>query len=177
MLDDFNILVARCGRTIGLRGYVKLDIYTDFLSTFRVGAIFRCGDMLFTVEDFREHQKSVKFVEIADIDSAKRLTFLNVYTTRQNSVSSCHLNDDEFFWFDIVGLNVVDDGFSIGKVIDVERIGSVDYLLVEPHTTLISNTKLPRSFFIPFINRYILDVDIQNSVINTTEAFGILERS
>lgn len=171
---NFDILVAKCGRSIGLKGNVKLVIYTDFIDIFQPNNIFLCNNKFLTLEKFNPHQNSVKFFEINTIDKAKSLTSFELYTTKEATSQMCKLGDNEFFWFDIIGLEIIDNGVLLGIVDDIERIGCIDYLVIK---TNINQFSKPKSFMIPYIDRYIIDVDLTKKVIYTADAFGILETS
>lgn len=173
-ISDFNILVAKCGKTVGLKGSVKLIIYTDFLEIFKEKNHFRCGDRILTIESFNRFQNSVKFIEISDIDSAKMLNSLMLYTTKEMTSKYCKLNNNEFFWFDIVGLKLYDNELLLGHISDIERIANIDYLVVQTNLDLF---KKPKNFLVPYISRYIIKTDLENKCIYTKDTLGILEES
>ncbi|RDU62642.1 ribosome maturation factor RimM [Helicobacter sp. MIT 14-3879] len=176
---NFNILVAKCGRSIGLKGEIKLIIYTDFLDIFTKGNIFRCGDFKLTLESFNLSKNSAFFKEIRDIDSAKRINSLLLYSDRETSLKYCFLNKDEFFWFDVINLNVFDNNELIGKVLDIERIGNVDYLIIRVDEQIFK--KYPyikaRNFYLPYISRYIIDTNLEIKSIFVKDSLSILETS
>ena len=171
---DFDILVAKCGKSIGLKGYLKLIIYTDFIDIFKPNNIFLCKNTLLTMEHFNPHQNSIKFLEINTIDEAKALTSCELYTTKDITSKMCKLNNDEFFWFDIVGLDIIDNDILLGVVENIERIGNMDYLIIKTNKNRFNK---PRSFMIPYIDRYILSVDLDKKAIYTNDAILILETS
>ncbi|MGX2981698.1 PRC-barrel domain-containing protein [Helicobacter sp. 23-1045] len=258
--DDFGILVAKCGKTIGLKGEIRLIIYSDFDEIFTKGNVFlardsahdsrhtkqtttrhceafersenneaiheskngwllrfarkSCGlprlgcvksrktrqsrsffsnDGLFlTLKSFNPHKKSATFDEIQSIDNAKNLTSLLLYSSESLSQKYCALSENEHFWFEIIGMRVVENDEIIGIVSDIERIGSVDYLIVAVSAEICA--KYPhikaKKFYIPYISRYILRVekganlpqDSQDSPeskgnIFTQDSLGILENS
>ena len=171
---DFDILVARCGKSVGLKGYLKLIIYTDFVDIFKLNNVFLCKNKLLTLESFNPHQNSVKFLEINTVDDAKSFTSYELYTTRDITFKMCKLDSDEFFWFDIVGLDIIDNGVLLGVVEDIERIGHIDYLIVR---TNMNKFNKPKSFMIPYIDRYITNVDLDKKIIYTKDSISILYAS
>ena len=171
---DFDILVAKCGKSIGLKGHLRLIIYTDFIDIFKPNNIFLCRDSMLTIEYFNHHQNSIKFLEINTIDEAKALTSYELYTTKDITSKMCKLGSDEFFWFDIVGLRIIDNDILLGVVENIERIGNIDYLIIK--TNMIKFNK-PKSFMIPYINRYVINVDLYKKIIYTRDAILILETS
>lgn len=45
--DDFGILVAKCGKTIGLKGEIRLIVYSDFDEIFTKGNVFLARDLAY----------------------------------------------------------------------------------------------------------------------------------
>lgn len=242
--DDFGILVAKCGKTIGLKGEIRLIVYSDFDEIFTKGNVFLCksdsardlplqsksnatisslrgseaaeaihkskknnfalqnlamtekistksrkigqsrsffnDDAFFlTLQSFNPHKKSATFSEIQSIDGAKNLTSMLLYSSEFLTQKYCVLRENEHFWFEIIGLCVVENGEIIGIVSDIERIGSVDYLLVATNPAIFA--KYPhikaKRFYIPYISRYILQTDKSKNTIFTQDSLGILENS
>ena len=184
--DDFNILVAKCGKTIGLKGEIRLIVYSDFDEIFTKGNVFLAKDsressanlgreskkdshesstksngLFLTLQSFNSHKKSATFDEIQSIDEAKNLTSLLLYSSETLSQKYCILGENEHFWFEIIGMCVVENDEIVGVVRDIERIGSVDYLIVATNPAIFA--KYPhikaKRFYIPYILRYILRVE------------------
>lgn len=171
--DDFNILVAKCGRSIGLKGSLRIVIYTDFLEIFTRGNILKCGDSLLHIEDFDASVQRIKFAEISDIESAKKLNLLQLYATKEATLKYCKLNDGEFFWFDMIGLRLYDKDLLLGEVIDIQRIANINYLIIQTDARF----KSPKTFMVPYISRYIIQTDLESKCIYSNDTLGILEES
>lgn len=171
---DFDILVAKCGRSVGLKGHLKIIIYTDFIDIFKSNNILFCNRKKLIIESFDCSRSIIKFFEINTIDDAKLLTSFNLYTTKDATSKICKLNDDEFFWFDIVGLKIIDNGVFLGNIEDIERIGNIDYFIVK---TDFNKFFKPKKFMIPYIDRYVISIDLPKKIIYTRDAIGILETS
>lgn len=210
--DDFHILVAKCGKSIGLKGEIKLIIYSDFTEIFTKGNIFlakgdahfkphlnsnilnandlhsrnalnsnalnpHSNDFFLTLQSFNSQKGSAFFSEINNVDSAKNLNSFLLYSSEFLSKKYCKLKKDEYFWFDIIGLNIIENNEILGKVSDIERIGKIDYLIIATDSAIF--TKYPhikaKKFYLPYINRYVLGVE--NGEIATKDAFYILEES
>lgn len=166
-------------------------------------------------------QKDKYFIEFVGIDNAQKAKiYVNaeLYATKAQSRAHCTLKKDEFFYFDIVGLDIMQDSENLGVVRDIERIGNIDYLVVEAREDIlesfIKNTekskktlqiktsdvaqnptkskhpksKLPKSkktpkstkpktFLVPYIDRFVLEVSLQKGAIFTQNAKEILEQS
>ena len=177
--DEFDVLVAKCGRTVGLNGAIKLILYTDFDDFFCENVKLKCGDRILTITSFNKNNNVVKFKEIENIDSARELNSTMLYATKKSTKSICNLKNGEYFWFDIIGCCVIEDSFLLGKVIDINRIGKVDYLLIEVDSNINSKLKnvKAKKFMIPYIDKYIKDTKINNKTIYTRYAIYLLESS
>lgn len=176
---NYDILVAKCGKTIGLKGELKLILYTDFLDFFTTDTELLCENRILKVEKFNKNKNSIKFKEINDISDAKLLNSNLLYTSRELTRKNCKINNDEYFWFDIIGCNIFDKDVFIGKVIDINRIGNIDYLVVSVDFNLYTNySKIKvNKFMLPYIDRYIIECNISTKEIKSTGAIGILEES
>lgn len=156
---------------------------------------------------FKKNDKYfIEFEGITSADSAKRLVNAKIYATKAQSREYCNLKKDEYFYFDIIGLDIIEEGENLGIVRDIERIGNVDYFIVEATGNLASNIatkstqpkqnkskniakstnstsktkknqKKPKTFLVPYIDRFVLEVCLQTRRIFTKNAKAILEQS
>jgi 16S rRNA processing protein RimM len=138
-----NLLtIATIGRVVGLKGEVKLHLHTDFDSQFKRGATFTTSkNRKLIIEKFDKNKSIVKFLGISTREDAQKLTNQTISTTIKESRKSCELNDDEYFWFDIIGCKVVDDGKTLGIVKDIQRLTANDYLEVKTSKEFDNHTK------------------------------------
>lgn len=183
--SEFDILVAKCGKTIGLKGEIKLIIYSDFLEVFTKGNVFLCkgaesgldSAFFLTLQSFNPHKNSATFAEITSIERAKNLTSMLLFSTKSLTQKQCVLSENEHFWFEIIGRSVVENGERIGVVSEIERIGSVDYLIIEVDCKVFA--KYPhikaKRFYLPYISRYVLSAE--NGVVAVQDALLVLESS
>lgn len=169
--------VAIIGKTIGLKGHLKLNNRSDFINQFKKGAIFydRCLNK-FEVESFDKTKLLIKFVGYNDIDSAKQLTNKVLYSTKEDTLKNCKLQKDEFFYFDVIGCEIIENNEILGIVYDIEEFPLCHMLLIKTSQELVQKD-LPKSFYLPYNDRYILSVDIKNKKIFSKDSIGILENS
>ena len=174
---DELVLVAKIGRLVGLRGELKLNIHCDFPEQFHPSASF-LTDKNFNLEinSYNKNKKTVSFKGYSSREDAAKLVNINLFTTKENSQKECSLQEGEFFWFDIIGSTLEDENTILGVVQDIERVGAVDYLIIKTDDTLIEKN-LPTLFYVPYIDRYIIDFDKESKVIISKDTFGILENS
>ena len=177
MKDNDLLAVATIGKVVGLSGELKLHSHSDFSEQFVEGAkfILNNGNQI-EIESYNPNRSLVKFYHFNVREDAAKLTNQKLFTTVDESRKNCILGEKEFFWFDIVGLDIIDDGKNLGKVKEVERIANSDYLLIETDKQLLKDG-LPKRFYIPYIDRYVIKVILGSGLIKTIDAYGLLESS
>jgi 16S rRNA processing protein RimM len=175
MKSDELIKVAKLGRAVGLKGFLKLHNFSDFPKQFKKGARFLTDESeSLEISEFDKEKSFVHFVGINDRDAASKLTNKILKTTKEATRNSCKLKKDEFFWFDIIGCKIVENGQVLGEVNEIERIGSQDYLHVRTCEEFVKNG-LHSNFLIPYIDKFVLNVDINSKEIITQDAVYFLE--
>lgn len=173
-MDKF--FIAQIGRTVGLRGELKLHLHTDFPEQFKVGQTYRSDRGELTLAEINLKKGTVRFQGYESVDLAKRLTNAKVYATEAETKASCELSDGEHFWFDIIGCRVMQDEEVLGEVKDIQRMLDVDYLAIKTDKKLVEEG-MSKSFLLPYIPRYVIHADIEDKTIYTQDAKDILEAS
>ena len=175
-MSNDDALIAQIGRTIGLWGDLKFHIHTDFPEQFKVGNTYRSnrGDLI--IADINFTRGIVKFRGYESIDSAKKLTNTKIYANIEQTKENCDLKEGQHFWFDVIGCSVKQDDEILGLIEDIQRMGDTDYLLLKTDDTLVK-ADLPKTFLIPYIDRYVLNVDIDEKIVYVKDAKDILEAS
>lgn len=171
-----KIAIAKIGRAVGLRGEQKLNLMSDFAEQFKKGALFltKLGEL--QVEYFRAKDNVIKFASINSQEEAKRFTNQMLYSTIEATRDNCPLGEDEFFWFDIMGLGIYEDGELLGKIVDIQRLPTADYFIIQTHESLVESG-LAKSFMIPYIDKFVERVDIDALTITVVGAKDILKAS
>jgi len=171
-----KIPVARIGKTVGLKGDMRLNLLCDFPEQFKKGATFMSDKGVLEIASYNPQRGTVRFAGYDSVESAKPLTNAYLYTTKEAGEAACNLGEDEYFWYQIIGLSVMENGEMLGIVKDIERLAGTDYLQVETSKNLV-DSGLAKSFLIPYIERYVKSVDLENGRLHTTGAKEILEAS
>lgn len=174
--DSGDLTVAKIGRTVGLGGKLKLHLSTDFPEQFKKGAVFNAQGEELVIESFDLDSLSVKFKGFDNVDDAAKLTNKTLETTLENTRESCKLGENEFFWFDVVGLDVVEGDELLGKVTEIERYGATDYLNVKTDAKLVGDG-MPKSFLLPYQDRFVSSISIEEGKVVATHAKDILSES
>ncbi len=171
-----RFMIAQIGRTVGLRGDLKLHLYTDFPEQFKQGARFESSRGELEVASYNAARGTVRFVGYDSVDKAKALTNVKLYVDEAQTKASCTLEEGEYFWFDIIGCDIVENGETLGSVKEIQRMADVDYLSIETAPSLKAEG-LPKRFLLPYIDRYIERVDLDKRRIEVRDAKAVLEAS
>ncbi len=167
-----KIPIAKLGKSHGLKGWQKIHFLTDFPEQFKPGSTFASDKSELIIEKVDLKKGLVKFKGVDTPEDAKKLTNRMLYTTEEKSREDIKLKKDEYFWFDIIGCDVYENGKKLGKVEDIER-ADVDYLIINTDEELIKEG-YPKRFLIDF-KRHVKDVDVENKKIQSQGALEILE--
>lgn len=117
----------------GLRGEVKVELYTDFPDRFSPGVVLFAGNHLeeLTVRHARPHkgQMLLAFADIEDRDAADELRGQWLFVDEKNAVA---LEDDSYWIHDILGMTVfAEDGELLGVIQDVLFTGANEVYVVQ----------------------------------------------
>jgi 16S rRNA processing protein RimM len=171
-MKNKKIPIAKIGKSYGIKGWQKLHLLTDFPEQFKPGETFSSDKTDLTIEKIDLKRNLVKFEGVDTPEDAKKLTNRKLYTTEEETRERIKLKKGEYFWFDIEGCDVYENGKRLGKVKEIQR-ADVDYLLINTDENLIKEG-YPKRFMIDF-KRNVKEVDIQNKKIQTSGAFDLLE--
>ncbi len=171
-----NFLVAQFGRAVGLKGELKLNLHTDFPEQFIKGRVLKTDRGDLEIEHYNPKRGLIKIVGINTPEDAKKLTNAKIYSTLEESKKYCKLEENQFFWFDLINLSVFEDGMLLGIVKEIQRLPQCDYLQIETNKELVDK-KMPKSFLIPYLPNFIKSVDLENKIIEVVNGKDILEAS
>ncbi|BCD68602.1 ribosome maturation factor RimM [Nitratiruptor sp. YY09-18] len=171
-----KLAIARIGRSVGLKGEMRFFDLSDFPEQFQEGSSFESDRGTVTIEKINPQRGTVKLVGVNTPEEAKRYTNAYLYSDEESTKASIDLADDEYFWFDILGCNLYENGELLGSIKDIQRLPAADYLIIDTDKALIEEG-LPKSFMVPFIDEYIKDVDIKSKKIEASGAKDILQAS
>lgn len=171
------IEVAQIGRLVGLRGELKLHIHSDFPEQFSAGKTFATQkDITLEIASYNEKRGLVLFRGYESRESAACLVNSYLMTTMEDTLEECELDEDELFWFDIIGCSVKEDETLIGVVSEIERIGVTDYMVIKTDKALVEK-KLSKTLFIPYIDRYVISTSKEEKVVHVKDGLELLENS
>ena len=173
-----EVYVAKLGKTVGLKGHLRLISDTDFPEQFKKGVSYISNkNLTLTIKEFNNSNQTVQFENYENIDFAKKLTNQQLFTSYEETRKNCELGENEFFWFDLLNCKIIEDGKTLGEVVEINRYPTADYLEIKTDSILVEEG-LPKIFLIPKIfDVYILNVDVENKEIQVQKSLEILENS
>ena len=151
-----RITVAEIVTTHGVRGNLKVKSLSDYDKRFENGAKLLIQDEEVTVESSfdKKRLKVIKFEEYDDINDV--LKFVGKDITIEDSDLG-KLDDDEYYVFSLIGLDVKSCGQTVGKITDV-------ITGVYPNDVYVIKTDKDEIYF-PALNATVKNVDIENGFI------------
>ncbi|MCR5491488.1 MAG: ribosome maturation factor RimM [Bacilli bacterium] len=166
------LAIAYLQKTFGLQGAFKAVSMTDFPDLrFKKGRkYFLLNDKTgekeeVTLASFRNAGDTyiIRFAEIQTIDEAERFLKRTVNMDKADAP----MPKDTFRLSDLIGCKVIDqDGNPQGEVKDV-----LDYA---PTKSLRIERKGDKDYFVPFVDKFITDVDVENKTIRIEVVEGML---
>lgn len=156
---------------------MKLHLNTDFPEQFKNNTSFFINTHeRLTLREVNLDRGLIKIDGVFTPEDAKKFVNKKLYATMEETRVNCKLEDGEFFWFDLVGCEVVEDGKKLGEVIDIDRINAFNYLKVQTDESLIKEG-FAKTFLFPHNPPFVLDTDVDKKTITTSGAMDILEAS
>ncbi len=169
--------IATLGKTVGIKGDMKLHIKSDFPEQFKTGASFLINKKdTITLSDVNLDRGIVKINNITNPEDAKKFTNAKLFTTQEATRENCHLEEGEYFFFDLEDCDVYEDSKLLGRVKEVERINISNYLSIVTDAALVEQG-FAKSFLVPFMEPFKVSVDIEAKRIELRGAMDILEAS
>lgn len=156
-----RIQIGEIAAAHGVRGLVKVRCFNDNPETLETYApIFTSETGGETVRITLKHQSGGALVaEIEDIasrDSAEELRGTGLWVDR--STLPAIEEEGQYYHADLIGLSVAGkDNTPIGKIIAIENFGAGDLFEIKPPTG--------PSFYLPFIDEYVLSVDLAAGLV------------
>lgn len=169
--------IATIGKTVGIKGDMKFHIKTDFPEQFVNGSSFLINKKeKITLTEVDLDRLLVRVNAITNPEDAKNFTNAKLFTTREETRKTCHLEEGEYFWFDLEDCRVYEDTKLLGVVKEVERIAITNYLNITTDESLVKEG-FAKSFLVPFIEPFKQSVNIEEKTIVLNGAMDILEAS
>lgn len=160
------IRIAQIINTRGLKGECKLRLFTD-----QDDIRFQKGNHLYTEDGKKltvERYSLYKgfgyafFKEISSIEEAEKLKGQILGLPKEELTD---LEDDEFYYHELMGCHVYNEqGEDTGEVVAILETGAHLVLRVKDKET---------QYLLPFVEAFVLDVDVVNKTITIKEQEGL----
>ncbi|HWV48848.1 MAG TPA: ribosome maturation factor RimM [Microbacterium sp.] len=172
-----QLRVGRLVKAHGLKGALKLELYTDNPEArFVTGAEFTLQvpeaspwhGKTITVREYRvmNGNSVVFFEDIDDRDAAEGLVRAILWIDQDDA------EPEDNAWYDhqLTGLDVVRDDQVIGRVVRVEHLPAQDLLIVRP-----AGADADTEIMVPFVQAIVPTVDIEAGRVIVTPPAGLFE--
>lgn len=163
--------VGKIVNTQGLQGELRVLSVTDFADErFKKGsvlALFDSKDQFVMDVEIASHRKQKNF----DIIKFKGMYHINdvekykEYTLKIAEENLSELDDDEFYYHEIIGLDVYEEDVFIGRIKEILQPGANDVWVVQ--------RKGKRDLLLPYIPPVVLKVDIANNRVDVALLEGL----
>lgn len=162
-----TIKIGAIVNTHGLKGDLKVKSFSEFNDIrFQSGNVVYIeyhGQMIeMEIDSFKEHKGMVlvSFKGQKDINLVEKYKGCTLYIKKEDLHD---LEEDEVYYFDLMDCQVFDeDNHLLGKVEDIIETGANAVLRVN------------KKILIPYVNDFIVDVDIENKKIIVHVMKGLL---
>jgi len=151
---DNLVVMGRIAAPYGVKGWMKIQTFSeaiDTLADYSEWYVKRGNDwQLYTVADARVHTKVLvaALAGVADRDQALALKGCEIAVERASLPAA---QEGEYYWSDLVGLNVVNlRGEAFGTIEQILEAGAHDVLVVRGE----------REHLIPFVGQIVRHVDL-----------------
>jgi len=164
MLNN-KIIIGTITKTRGLNGEVKVFNFSSFpLDRYKIKKKVYIDEDQYTISKviFDEKVVYLTFKEITDIDKAKLLINKEIYVL---SAKLPKLEKDTFYYHQLIGLEVIEDGIKLGTVSNVIEYPS-------SHNIFVTGDK---NFNFPFVSNFVKNIDLVNKTINIYKIEGLYE--
>jgi len=176
--DRTQLRVGRLVKAHGLKGALKLELYTDDPDgRFVPGAVFTLQvpeaspwhGKTVTVREFRwmNSHPVVFFEDIDDRDTAESIVRAILWIEQDAAENGSE--DDAWYDHQLVGLDVVRDDAVVGRIVRVDHLPAQDLLIVKP------SDGGDREILVPFVSAIVPEVDVRAGRVVVTPPEGLFE--
>ncbi|ODU64602.1 MAG: ribosome maturation factor RimM [Micrococcales bacterium 70-64] len=169
-----QLRVGRLVKAHGLKGAIKLELYTDIPEKrFVPGAVFSLqvptssawhGKKLELSElKWFNAQPVAFFKDVSDRSAAESLIKAILWIDED---AAAEVEDDAWFDHQLVGLRVLRDGASVGTVTQIDHFPAQDLLTVATDNGDV---------LVPFVKAIVASVDIEAGTLTVTPPLGLFE--
>ena len=166
-IPDDLVQVGHVSGAYGIVGGIRVTPYStdaDALLNVKTWWIDKPTLRAVSVRSAKLHGGDVvaTLVELRDRDEAEALKGATVQVARSEFPQ---LEEDEYYWSDLIGLDVVNlQGEALGKVTDMMHNGAQSILRIAPVADPAAETKAPERL-VPFVDHFVKTVSLDKKLI------------
>jgi len=173
--ENEYIRVARIAGSHSLHGGLKIYLVTAIPERFEPGNTvylkLKESYRKFTVKEFRPQKDKIYLLKLEGVDdrnNADLLKGVDIFIDGASAEKFRHeLEDDAFFYYDIIGCRVLYKNSDFGIVKDIMEAGSGEILLVEDRNG--------KNHMIPFVESMVNTDRIEDKIIEINPVEGLLD--
>lgn len=173
--DDDFLRIARVIDAHGLNGRLKIAIITDNLERFNNGdTIYLKIDgsyRSYTINGFqilKQRSALLELSNITDRNQAESLKGFEIFITKEKAEQTrAELDDNSFYFYDLIGCKVCLNGQLFAEVTDIMQAGSGDILVI----TNMEQKKL----MIPFVESMVDTTRLKEGFIDINPVEGLFD--
>ena len=162
--------IGGVANTHGLKGTLKVKSFTDFQEErYKKGntlyIFFKNEYIPVTVTNAKtvKNLEYIDFKEYSNINEVEKFKGSELFIAKDDIHEI--VEEDAFYYKDLIGCEVVTDG-SIGIVKDIREYPQGEYLVID--------TQEKKNVLIPFMKRFVKEVDLEKKLIYLSEWEGLL---
>ncbi len=173
--DNIFLRIAKIAGSHGLNGEVKVFMITDIPERFAAGKTLHFGHEQaakeYTVEGFRPMKGRILLLKLKGINSrndSDLLKGMDIFIRGDDAESARKLlEEDTFFYYDLIGCRVHLHGKEFGTVTDIMEAGSGDILIIEDLKGA--------SVMIPFVDEMVNTGRVDEKIIEINPVEGLID--
>ena len=164
-----KIKVGQIVRPFGLKGEVKVKLFTDFpelrfavktplfLSTSK-------GDIDVVIASFRMHQGFA----LVSFEGKPSIDDIEVYRNCELSIDEARIEhgEDEIYFFDLINCKVIDE--------KGDFLGTISEVIDSPAHAVIRVQREGKDLLIPYVDAFIINEDMDKNIITVRLIEGML---
>jgi 16S rRNA processing protein RimM len=147
-----KVCIGEISNVHGIKGQVLVRSFAENVEMFTDGTELtdKSGNNTFTFTKFAPHKNSflATLEGIETREAAEEIKGTKIYIDRDALPET---QEDEAYYVDLIGLNVIEDGQAIGGVIAVQNFGASDLLEIKRDGA--------RNIYLPYTDKTILKID------------------
>lgn len=147
-----KIIIGKIGAAHGVRGDMKVYPLTDFPDRFNTIKKAYVDDKEIDIISTR-YQNNFVVMKIAGVNSREEVARFTNKLLKINRSDVPPLEDGEYYSFDIIGLDVINqDGITLGQITEILKTGSND--------VYITKAENGRQILIPALKKVVTEINL-----------------